>query len=721
MQQFPWRVGQRLSSGLDALEDFLAHAGFDRAPWLAVAFALGIAGWFALPAPTLWVAFLCLMASLALGATAASREEGRCPYLRQAVLSLALLAAAGLATVWAKSALMGVAPIAGPRVGTVSGRVVTREDQPADQRVRLTLAVREPGSGRSISVRVNVADGRDPAAVREGDEVRLRARLVPPAPPMLPGSYDFAGAAWFSGLAATGSALEPVIVVRRSTEPPGWAQQLQRRISQHVRDRIAGSEGGIAAAFASGDRGGIAPGDEDAMRDAGLTHLLSVSGLHVSAVTAITYFLAARLFGLWPALVLRVRLPLLASGCAALAAVAYTLLTGAEVPTVRSCLGALLVLGALAIGREPLSLRMLGVAALCVMLVWPEAVVSPGFQMSFASVIAIVALHDCAPMRQFSAHRDEAWWQRGLRKAAALLLTGLVIEIALMPIALYHFHRAGIYGALANVVAIPLTELVTMPAIGLGFVLDAVGWGAPAWWLTGKSLTALLALAHFAAGLPGAVTRFPAMGQGGFLLFVAGGLWLALWHGRIRLAGLVPVLAGSAWLLMLSPPDLLIAGDGAHVGVTGLAPGELVILREPRGDYARESLNEIAGMDGKGVILRDWPGARCSAAFCSLRLSRGGRNWDLLMATGKQPVALRDLAAACAGSDIVIADRWLPRSCHPRVLRIDRRSLQHTGGMAIDLAGGRISTVADGEGRHGWWRALETAVHTARFGKPAPN
>ncbi len=616
---------------------------------------------------------------------------------------MALLAAAGCAVVWTKSALVGMPAIKAPWVGTIAAKVIEREEQPADERVRLTLAMIEPGGDRPIRVRINVPLERDAIGAQEGAMIRVRARLVPPAPPMLPGSYNFARAAWFEGLAATGSALAPIEVLRPGRDSDNWLARLQRRISAHVQAQISGSAGGIAAAFASGDRGGIAKDDEDAMRNSGLTHLLSVSGLHVSAVIAIAYFLAMRLFGLWPWLVLRVRLPLLAAGTGALAAVAYTLLTGAQVPTVRSCVGALLILVALVIGREPLSFRLLGVAAFIVMLIWPEAVVGPSFQMSFASVIAIVALHSSAPMRTFMAPREQAWWRRGLRNVAMLLVTGAVIEAALMPIAVYHFHRSGIYGALANVVAIPMTEFLTMPLIGLGFVLDSVGLGGPAWWLAGKSLEALLWMAHFFGGLPGAITRFPAMGEGGFLLFVAGSLWLALWHGRVRLLGFVPVAIGTVWLFMLRAPDLLVAGDGVHVGITGLASNELVVLRQMRSDFARDSLTEMAGMEGEVRSLADMPGARCSAAFCAFDLQRGGRIWRLLMARGKQPVTVRDLAAACEISDIVIADRWLPPSCKPRLYKLDRQMLGRTGGLAIDLERGTITSVAESEGDHGWW------------------
>lgn len=478
---------------------------------------------------------------------------------------------------------------------------------------------------------------------------------------------------------------------------------LQRRLSEHVRSRLEGSSGAIAAAFASGDRGAIAPEHEEAMRDSGLTHLLSISGLHVSAVIAAAYLLAIKLLALWPLLALRVRLPLVAAGIAALAGVAYTLLTGAEVPTVRSCVGALLLLVALALGREPLSLRMVAVGAIVVLLLWPEALIGPSFQMSFAAVIAIVALHGAAPVRAFLRPREEGWIAWSARRAAMLLLTGLVIEIALMPIVLFHFHRAGIYGALANVVAIPLVTFVSMPLIALALLLDLVSAGAPAWWLVGRSVDLLLAIAHFTAEQPGSVKLMPQMSALTFALFVAGGLWVALRRGRPRLLGLVPAGLATAMVLATPVPDLLISGDGRHVGIT--EAGRLLVLRETRSDFTRENLLELAGVTGDPLALDDWPEARCSRDFCVVSLERAGRNWEVLMSWSRALIPERALAAACERSDIVVSDRWLPASCRPRWLKADGRMLSESGGLAIVLDGPEISSVADSQGEHGWWRS----------------
>ncbi len=717
LQHKMWRIRSGLSSVLAQVERYLESAGFDRAPWLAVGFAGGIAAWFNLVNFWQWLALLAICIGAALGALALLRGAGRFPFLRQSVVALALMVAAGCLTVWAKSELVGAVPIARPLVEQLTGTVLAREEQPAEARVRLTLATREPGSTRAIKVRVNLPIKQADPAIAEGAVVRLRARLMPPAPPMLPGGYDFARAAWFSGLSATGSVLGEVEVVRAG-QSGGLIKRAQRSLSAHVRARLDGSPGTIAAAFASGDRGAIAEVDDTAMRDAGLTHLLSVSGLHVSAVVAAAYLLAIRLLALWPWLALRVRLPLVAAGAGALAGIGYTLLTGAEVPTVRSCIGAVLVLIALALGREPLSLRMLAVGALFVMLVWPEAVVGPSFQMSFGAVLAIVALHGSAPVRRFLAPREEPWWQRGARLLAMLVLTGVVIELALMPIGLFHFHRAGVYGALANVIAIPLTTFVSMPLIALALLLDTVGAGAPVWWLAGQSLELLLALAHWTAAQPGAVTLMPAMGEGAFMLFIAGGLWLALWRGRMRLLGLVPALLGMVLLAMVRPPDVLVSSDGRHVGITGLAEGTLLVLREGRSDFARENLLEHAGMDGTTKAFEDWPGANCNNDFCALIIARGGRDWHLLAARGKDRVEERALAAACDRVDIVISERWLPRSCKPRWVKADRGTLERTGGLSFDLAAGKVRTVAQDQGEHGWWRIPEPRPWRQRRPQP---
>ncbi len=700
--QRPWRKPWRLSSIGGLIEQFLSDAGFDRGPWLVIAFAAGIVAWFGFGSPWQWGGAIVagLLAAL-LGLAIVQGDKPRA-HVRSALIGIGLFFAAGVAIIWIRSDYVGAEPIDRPAVQWINGYVLEREDQPSRGRLRLTMAVRDADSGTARKIRVNVPLEAVQDGMLEGAVLRMRVRLMPPAPPMLPGSYNFARAAWFQGLSATGSMLGEAEVVERGDESAIIAP-IQRQLSEHVRGKLGGSAGAIAAAFASGDRGGISEADEDAMRDSGLTHLLSISGLHVSAVIAAGYLLALKILGLWPALALRIRLPVAAAAVGALAGIGYTLLTGSEVPTVRSCAAALLVLIALALGREALSARMVATAAFLVLLAWPESIVGPSFQLSFSAVLAIVALHNAAPIRAFLAPREESWFAVLSRRTAMLLLTGFVIEWALMPIVLFHFHRAGIYGAFANVIAIPLVTFVSMPLIALALVLDVIGLGGPVWWLVGQSLDLLIGIAHTTASQPGAVKMMPQMDDWTFACFVIGGLWLALWKGRARLLGLASAGLGVGLLLATPIPDVLISGDGRHVGIT-TPDGHLLSLRESRSNYAKDNLTELSGVTTEPIPLAQWPGARCSSEFCVIAIKRHGRTWDMLMARNRELIEERALAAACEKADIVVADRWLPASCKPKWLKADRNLLDRTGGLALNLDAETFQTVAELQGEHGWWR-----------------
>jgi len=428
---------------------------------------------------------------------------------------------------------------------------------------------------------------------------------------------------------------------------------------------------------------------------------LSVSGLHITAVVIAAMFLVTRLLALSPWMALRFRLPLIAAGAGALAAIGYTILTGAEVPTLRSCVAALLVLVALMLGREAITLRLVAAGALIVLLVYPESVAGPSFQLSFAAVAAIVALHEHPRVRGWFLKREESRLRKIGRELGSLLLTGVVVELALLPISLFHFHKAGVYGAVANIIAIPLTTFVTMPLEALALLFDCVGAGAPFWWLTARSLDLLLWLAHSAASLPGSSAALPSMPAGAFALMVIGGLWIGLWRTRWRRLGAIPFAIGAIWALLTPAPDLLVTGDGRHVAVR-TADGGLALLRDRTGDYVSDMMSENSGADGEPMLLSDQPDARCSRDLCLAEREAGARRWRILATRSTYLVPADQLIGACAMADIVISERQLPRGCKPRWLRLDRATLARTGGVAIALSNGSIRTVRHGPTDHPW-------------------
>jgi competence protein ComEC len=679
------RLGERIESFLEREREQLPL-------WFVAAFGAGIAAWLSLPGRTAWAGAGVVLLALALAG--ASLLSGR---IRKSLVLASLATLAGLSLIWLRAGWVAAPRIDRPQVAEVERRVERVEPRVAKGDVRLTLAPAAEGEPR---LRVSMPAADVPNGLAAGALVRLRARIQPPPPMALPGTHDFARDLWFRGIGGVGRAIGPVTLVEAGRPPP--LDGLRNRLGEHIRQRLDGGEGAIATALATGDQGAIGEEDAEAMRRSGLAHLLSVSGLHIAAVVGATMLLTLRLLALSPALAVRFNLVLVAAGAGALAGVAYTLLTGMQVPTVRSCIAALLVLGGIALGREAISLRLVAVGALLVLMFRPEALAGASFQLSFAAVTAIILLHRWNPVARFLAHREEPWWGRFGRNLIGLLLTGLAVEFALMPFALYHFHKAGLYGVAANLVAIPLTTFIIMPLEAAALALDSVGLGGPLWVATGKSIGALLSIAHRVGSAEGAVATLPSMPVWAFALTVAGLLWIALWRGKVRRLGFVPVAIGTIAAWSSPVPDMLITDGGRHLALLR-EDGLPVLLRSRSGDFMRDLMTEAAAYDGEPGALEEQRFARCSRDACIADIVRSGRSWRLLAIRSKDRIDWTRLTQACADADIVVAERRLPRGCTPRWLKLDRAALERTGGVSVLLGDRpRIETVAERVAGHPW-------------------
>jgi competence protein ComEC len=674
-----------------------------------VGFGSGIAAWFALDGQRQWAAFLCMAAALGLiGFVLGSGRAGR------ALGWFALAAALGCALVWGRSSWVAQPRLSRPQVADVAGRVEYVDYLVARGTVRLTIA--PVGTILPPRIRISLDQKDMQPGIAPGAEIRVKARIAPPPPMALPGTYDFARDAWFQGIGGVGKTLGTLTVVRPA-QPHGldWARNGLR---QHIGERLPPSSAGIAIALVTGDQNAVDQGDADAMRRSGLTHLLSVSGLHIAAVVAFAMLLSLKLLALSERLALRLNLVLVSAAVAAAAGIGYTLLTGAQVPTVRSCVAALLILAGIALGRDAISIRLIAAGALVVLIFRPEALAGPSFQMSFMSVTAIVALHSTGWARKLFMRRDEGVLARLGRALLGIILTGLAVELALIPLALFHFHRAGLYGVGANIIAIPLTTFVIMPLEAGALLFDIVGWGKPLWWLCGASVDGLLKLAHAAAAAPGAVALLPSMPGWAFGLMSVGGVWLCLWSTRLRLVGVAPFIAGAIGAALSPSPDLLVTGDGMHLAL--VRDGTPLILRERAGDYVRALFAEASGYDGDPGDLGERPYSACSKDACVALIPKGSAQWGLLATRSATQIDWDTLTRACADADIAVSSRRLPRGCSPRWLKLDRIALASTGGLAIYLGNGPwVDSVADRVGEHPWAEmpASDRSTRQAHFPK----
>lgn len=221
------------------------------------------------------------------------------------------------------------------------------------------------------------------------------------------------------------------------------------------------------------------------------------------------------------------------------------------------------------------------------------------------------------------------------------------------------------------------------------------------WWLTGLALKLLLTLARTVAAAPGAVAMLPSMPPWAFGLMILGFLWLCLWRTRLRLLGVVPFAVGAIAAWAAPTPDVLVTGDGKHLVV--VEDGRPLLLRDAAGDYVRQLFAQASGFDGDPANLGSTPFSACSRDSCTALIRKPDSDWRLLATRSSTRMDWRTVTDACARADIVTSDRWLPRSCTPRWLKLDKDVLGKTGGMAIYLgASPTVRTVAGRVEQHPW-------------------
>lgn len=665
--------------------------------WLPVGLGTGTALYFTLSRePALWLGGSIFCAVLAL-----------IMLLRRRPGAMLILLAAGSIVLGFTAAQVRTrlveAPVIAKRLPPlmVTGRVMRIEARETGTRLWLD-ALTIPGltaDKTPARIRLRVMS---PETLSVGDMIGVRAVLMPPPGPAAPGAFNFARQAWFQQLGAVGFAMGKPHVVRAAEG--GFMLAVSRwraAATERIRHALPGVKGAVAAALMTGERGAIPESDLEAMRDAGLAHLLAISGLHIGLIAGLIFFAVRLGFAALPSVALRYPIKKWAAIAALIGAFAYLLISGATVPTQRAFLMILLVFGAVLVDRTVISMRMVAWAAAVVLLIAPESVTGASFQMSFAAVVGLIAAYEAVGPRLAEWGR-EARWRLPAAYLAGVVLSTIVATLATAPIAVFHFNQLAMYGLAANLVAVPLTALWIMPwsivawlAMPLGLEslpLTAMGWG----------IDAVIATAHTVAEWPGAVTLVPSVPAAALALFALGGLWLCLWRGNWRYAGLAVAAMGGILGSQSHPPNILVDGSARLLSVrndAGLSLSSQSVARFEGEMWLRRA--------GEAEAL-PWPDRKPTPGL-ALRCDRLG----CIFRDDTQTVALirdsRALAEDCATATIVVSlvpTRW---RCRQPTVVIDRFDIWRNGSHAIWLSanGIRVLSARQAAGERPWVRKPE--------------
>lgn len=694
-----------LRAGLEVL---LAERG-RLMPWAPVFLSLGIGGYFALSSePDKLI--VCVFVALCLAA-ALSAWRGR--ELWRAPSAALMLSTGGFLLMLARAHMVAAPVMAYASFGPVEGRIIDIDRSFSDQ-IRLTLdQVALPKViDAPIPSRVRVAlHGDQPGFQPEpGARVRLIARLTPPDGPVEPGGFDFQRLAWFSGLGGVGYTRAPVEVIAQPAPDLWlWAFRARMYLSSAMQTAMtSGQPAAFAAALMTGDRSGVSTETNQMLRASNLSHIISISGLHMGLLSGFVFGLCRYGLALIPPLALRMDTKKVAAVAALFAATFYMLLAGPDVATRRSYIMAAVILLAVLTDRRALSLRSVALAALVCLMLEPESLVEPGFQMSFGATAALIVGFDLwgARVRRLPPL---------LRPVAMSVLSSVIAGTATAPIAAAHFNRMAEYGLLANLLSIPVMGIMVMPAGVMAALLAPLGLAAPALWVLETGSALILLIAGRVAGLDGAIIPVPSPPYAVLPLIGAGGALLLIGSRWLRAGGLVTLFVAFALWAGAERPGLLISGDGTLAGL--MTDAGRALSKDRGGGFIAQNWLQ----DDGDLALQ--PEAFARPAFSgpkgALTATFGGR--PLRIFTGKG-AADRAKDACTDGAILVLSERW-PGPLIGQPCRIlDRSWLRHYGAVAFfaDGTGLRMLTARTVAGERLWNLRLPRPFRPAATGLVRP-
>jgi competence protein ComEC len=366
------------------------------------------------------------------------------------------------------------------------------------------------------------------------------------------------------------------------------------------------------------------------------------------------------------------------------------MISGAAIPTERAFVMNGIVFAAIMIDRLRLSMRICALAALIVLVIAPASLVGVSFQMSFGAVVALVAVYETWGARLAYFLHSGPWARRIAGYFAAVALTTLIVTIGTEPFAIYHFHHIVLYSPLANVIAVPLSAVWTLPCGVIACLLMPFGLEKLALVPMGWGIDLTIAVSQWVAALPGNVWPVAPLPTAGIVLITLGGCWLCLWQGRRRLLGAPVIAAGLLTMLAVRPPDLVLADFG-----------RLLAVRAPAGGYfvrpTADSLDRSFLADETAAPLLRWPASGTAGALDCRERGRcfyAARGERVALVTGPE-----GLPIVCSTVDAILAQVPAGFRCRDRIPIADRIDNWRYGAIALRLFDGGVTMESANQSR----------------------
>ncbi|MBN9412720.1 MAG: ComEC/Rec2 family competence protein [Candidatus Paracaedimonas acanthamoebae] len=458
------------------------------------------------------------------------------------------------------------------RVQTIEGEIKKIEQMPKSLRLTLQNVTLAPIKLKHPLGRVRINfKGKNLQERRDfipGQKVKFKGVLLPPNAPVAPGAYDFRKKAFFEKISAVGYGIT-FPEINKDYGPQGIKEKLiteltrmRHSLTKYLKITIGGDSGAIAAALITGDRSGISEELREDFANSGLAHILAISGLHLSIVAGLVFLVFRKGLSFIPWLTLRYPIKKWAAAFAIILTFFYLVICDFAIPAQRSFMMTAIILVAVITDRTAITLRNVALAAIVILLVLPESIISPSFQMSFSAVIALVSGYEILkkPLEHWRTTYRQ-WWQTLLFYLFGITFSTILATIATTPYIVYTFNRFTLHALPANIICIPLLSFIIMPSLVLYLVISSFSSASYLALFLQKIIGFMTEIAHTISSWPGSTLLVPSIPSHILLIFTLSFLWICLWKTSWRWWGGGGMIIAFILTSFSPKPDIFMAGD----------------------------------------------------------------------------------------------------------------------------------------------------------------
>lgn len=429
--------------------------------------------------------------------------------------------------------------------------------KPALRGMQVTLDGLKSNDHNLSKVRINIAN-KFVTDINRGDEIKLRVKLFPLTSGVLPGSFDFGFYMYTSGIEATGYALlAPEIINRRKSKIRDFIDNVRLKIYKRLIEVIGEANGNFAAAILIGETKAIPRDIARNMRDTGVAHILSVSGLHLSLVAMIFFTFSRALMNCSNIIAYNCNIKLIAALISIIGSYIYLQISGSNIAATRAFIMTSLFMGAVMIDRSPHPLRSVVIAALAILLFLPEYLLHPSFQLSFTAVLCLISGYEFY-MRNNRLFGSGGGVFRSIKLYIfANIYSSFLASIVTAPYVIYHFYKFANYSVLMNLIAVPLMSFFMMPLALLFLFAMPLGIDFLVLKLLSFFITVVIDSAAFIVNLPYAVWYVGHITPTSLVIFTLGFFWVCFWQTGLRFWGLAIIFVSLIMMFYTPKPSFI--------------------------------------------------------------------------------------------------------------------------------------------------------------------